>query len=335
MRFKDLFEKVYGKQDLSFEESGEAVFAMMSGEWEPAQIASFLTALHLKGETSDEVAGFAIAMREKAIPVPVDHRETIDTCGTGGDQKSGFNISTIAAFILAGCGIAVAKHGNRAASSPCGSADLLEALGIRYRMAPEEAAMSLDRIGFAFLFAPDYHPATKNVVAVRKQLGVPTIFNLLGPLTNPARPAAQLIGVYEKRAMGLMASAIRRMDPQKRAFVLHGFDGWDEATLCGEFFVQKAGSTEVQWTPEQFGFSRCNNEALCGGAASDNAAIAIAILQGERGAKRDTALLNAALAYMVFHPESMPATAIQSVTESLDSGAARNVLKNLQQRFPA
>jgi len=330
--FKQLFEKVYGRENLTIPESRVALFAMMEGEWSPVQISAFLTALHMKGETSDELAGFALAMSEKAVPLAI-RGPVMDTCGTGGDRKGSFNISTITAFVLAGCGIPVAKHGNRAASSQCGSADLLEALGMRYRLNPEEAAEALDRTGFAFLFAPDYHPAMKSVVEIRKQLKMPTIFNLLGPLTNPARPAVQLIGVYESEAVALMAHAIRKFDESRRVVLLHSEDGWDEATPCGPFRHHPTFGDASIMDPATFGFTPCSPEELQGGSPEDNAKIAMAILNGESGAARETVLLNALLGYLVFYPESTPETAKRAVEESLDSGSALRVVEKYKELF--
>ena len=214
---------------------------MLEGTCEPPQISAFLTVLHMKGETPEELAGFALAMRQMAVPVPLDSYKTIDTCGTGGDRKGSFNISTLAAFVVAGAGIPVAKHGNRAASSLCGSADLLEALGIRARLKPEEAAEALTKTGFTFLFAPDYHPATQYVGKIRRLLGVPTLFNYLGPITNPAKPDAQLIGVFDRKGMELMGAAFQLLEPAKKILLLHSIKGWDEATTCGDFITFTPG----------------------------------------------------------------------------------------------
>ena len=334
MNFKELFEKVYDRADLTVAESRDALLAMMNGDWETSQISAFLTALHMKGEIPDELAGFVLAMREQAVRVPVDDRRTLDTCGTGGDKKGSFNISTIAAFVLAGCGIPVAKHGNRASSSSCGSADLLEHLGIRCRLNPDEAAQAIDTIGFAFLFAPDYHPATKSVAAIRKQLAVPTLFNLLGPLTNPAFPAAQLIGVYDGRALPLMSAALQRMESSNRIILLHSSNGWDEATLDADFTLYPTYDGPSTENARAYGFGECAAEDLCGGSPAENVKIAQLILEGQRGPKRDTVLLNAALAYTAFHAGASRQQALAAVTESLDSGAARNVVSRLRERFP-
>ena len=330
-RFKNLLEKLELGVSLSREESKQAVFAMMEGE---PQTGELLTALHAKGETADEIIGFAEAMREKSVHVPIGGRRVLDTCGTGGDKKNTFNISTISAFVLAGCGIPVVKHGNRAASSACGSADLLEALGISYRVKPEQVSTLLDATGFVFLFAPDYHPATKSVVAVRKQLGTPTIFNLLGPLTNPAFPAAQVIGVYDKRALPLIEEAIRKMDPEKRAYLIHSSEGYDEATPSSDFHLHSTFCPAKIENARRFGFSECCNEDLRGGSPRENASIAISILNGESGSKRETILLNSILGYLAFFRDVSIEDAKSAVAESIDSGAALRVVQRCQELVP-
>jgi anthranilate phosphoribosyltransferase len=330
-RFKNLVEKVEDGLNLSRQESKHAVFAMMNGE---PQTGALLTALHAKGATADEIIGFAEAMREKSVRVPLDGIRVLDTCGTGGDKKNTFNISTLSAFVLAGCGIPIVKHGNRAASSACGSADLLEALGISYRMKPEQVPSMLDASGFAFLFAPDYHPATKSVVAVRKQLGTPTIFNLLGPLTNPAFPAAQVIGVYDKNALPTVEAAIRKMDPEKRAYLIHSLEGYDEATPSGDFHLHSTFTAATIENAKRFGFNKCRHEDLLGGSPKENASIAISILSGESGAKRETVLLNAMFGYLAFHLDVSVDTAKSAVTESIDSGAALRVVQKCQELLP-
>lgn len=332
--FRELLGKIYDKSDLTLVESRQAALAMVQGSWEAAQISAFLVGLHMKGESAEELAGFALAMQEKALTVPLDDKPTMDTCGTGGDQKGSFNISTLAAFVLAGCGIPVAKHGNRAASSACGSADLLEALGIRFRLLPEEIPLALERARFAFLFAPDYHPATRSVVAIRKQLGIPTIFNLLGPLTNPARPSAQLIGVYDSRAVPLMGQAIRKIEPSKRAILLHGVDGWDEATPCCDFWLYPVSGESSLANVRDFGLEACKAEDLKGGSPSENAKIAMSILKGQKSPKQQAVLLNAMLGYMVFHSQSSSFEALRAVRESLHSGAAMEVVNKFKQTFP-
>lgn len=332
--FKELFEKVYARMDLSIDESKDALYSIMENLWQPSQIGAFLTALHIKGETPNEVAGFSIAMRDMAVPVPMHEVQALDTCGTGGDRKGSFNVSTITALVLAGAGVPVIKHGNRAVSSRCGSADLLEAMGIRCRLMPEEIADSVTSTGFAFLYAPDFHPATSAVAEIRKQLGVPTIFNLLGPLTNPARPAAQLIGVYDRHAMDLMAGAIRVMDPHKRATLIHSIDGWDEATPSCDFMLYPLKGQSSWVNSRLFGIEPCNPEDMAGGSSLENARICLSVLSGGKNAQRSIVLLNAMLAAMVYFPDISDKEALELVTRSVDSGSAMNVVSKLRQKYP-
>ncbi len=335
MKFKELFEKVYNGQNLTIEESCAALLCILEGSCEAPQISALLTALHLKGETCEELAGFALAMRQMAVPVPLDGQKTLDTCGTGGDRKGSFNISTLAAFVVAGSGIPVAKHGNRAASSRCGSADLLEALGIRYRLKPEEVVQSLTEIKFAFLFAPDYHPATSQVAPVRRLLGVPTLFNYLGPLTNPAKPGIQLIGVFDRKGLELMASAIRLLEPGKKVTLLHSDGGWDEATPCGEFIAYRIETGASKMNAADFGIPFCQEKDLAGEDPEGNAKIAMSILQGEVGPRRNAVLINAALAIQLCNPELSNQEALREAAQSIDSRAALHVMRYLQDKFPA
>jgi anthranilate phosphoribosyltransferase len=335
MNFSELFEKVEQRLNLTREEGKQAVFAMMEETWTSEQTGDFLKALHSKGETSDEMIGFAQAMRDKALTVELNGKRVLDTCGTGGDRKNSFNISTITAFVLAGCGIPVVKHGNRAASSVCGSADLLNALGISYRLSPQHVLPLLEETNFAFLFAPDYHPATRAVVAVRRQLGVPTIFNLLGPLTNPARPAAQIIGLYDRNAMPIMEEALRKMDPEKRAFLVHSNDGHDEATPIGDFLLHSTFESPSIQSAKKYGFNECCNEDLIGGTPETNAEISLNVLNGEPGPKQDTVLLNAMLGYIAYHQTASITDAKMAVKESIDSGAALRVVQKYREMMPA
>ena len=334
MTFKELFEKVYLGNHLTIEESKAALLCILEGSCEPPQISAFLTALHMKGETSEELAGFALAMRQMAVSISCDGQQTLDTCGTGGDRKGSFNVSTITAFVVAGSGIPVVKHGNRAASSLCGSADLLEALGIRYRLMPEEAEESLSKTNFAFLFAPDYHPATSHVAPIRRLMGVPTLFNYLGPLTNPAKPSAQLIGVFDRKGLELMAAAIKLMEPDKKVTLLHSDGGWDEATPCGEFTAYRYEIGICKMSSADFGIPFCHEKELAGDDAAGNARIAMSILHGEFGPRRDTVLINAALAIQLHHPELTNTEALTEAKYSIDSRAALNVVRALQDRFP-
>src|SRR5262245_17950918 len=332
--FKELFEKVYSRLDLSVDEAKDALFSMTESFWEPSQIGAFLTALHIKGETPNEVAGFALAMLDLAIPVPIQNCQALDTCGTGGDRKGSFNISTIASFVLAGSGIPVIKQIGRALSSRCGSADLIEGLGIRCRLLPEEVSEAVHETSFAFLYVPDFHPVTMAVAEIRKQLGVPTIFNLLNPLTNPARPAAQLIGVYDRYALDLIAGALRVIDPNKRATLVHAIDGWDEATPCCDFLLHSLHGKASWVSSRLFGIDPCNPEDLAGGSALENARICLSVLSGSKGPWRNIVLLNAAIGAMVYYPECSDKEALDLVTMSVDSGAAMNVLLKLKQKFP-
>lgn len=334
MEFKEIFGKVYEKLDLTMDESKQAAFAIMEGGWEVAQMSAFLAALHMKGETAEELAGFATAMRDKAVALPPLRRQGLDTCGTGGDRKGSFNISTVAGLVLSGAEIPVVKHGNGAASSHCGSADLIDALGIRFRLLPDEVPQSLELANFAFLYARDYHPATKFVASLRRQIGVPTIFNLLGPLTNPARPTAQLIGVYDRQAIPRVAAALRLMDPAKRFTLVHGLDGWDEATTCCDFLLVHPDGKESWVSARLFGFAPSTAQDLAGGSPKENACITTAILEGQRGPRRDVVLLNAMLAAMTFYPDCSDKEALEIVTRSLDSGAALEVVRKLRARFP-
>ena len=334
MNFKELFEKVYLGNHLTIEESKAALLCILEGSCETPQISAFLTALHMKGETGEELAGFALAMRQMAVPISCNGQKTLDTCGTGGDRKGSFNISTITAFVVAGCRIPVVKHGNRAASSRCGSADLLEALGIRFRLTPHEAEQSLSETHFAFLFAPDYHPATSHVAPIRRLMNVPTIFNYLGPLTNPARPSAQLIGVFDRKGLELMASAIRLMEPEKKVTLLHSDGGWDEATPCGEFTAYRNETGISKMSSADFGMPFCDEKDLAGADASANATIAMSILHGELGPRRDTVLINAALAIQLYYPDLTITEALIEAKQSIDSKAALHVVRVLQDRFP-
>jgi anthranilate phosphoribosyltransferase len=333
MIFKQLFEQIYDRQNLTVEESCDALLCMLEGTCEPPQISAFLIALHMKGETAEELAGFALAMRQMAVKVPLDGLKTIDTCGTGGDRKGSFNISTLAAFVVAGSGIPVAKHGNRASSSLCGSADLLEALGIQPRLKPEEAAEALLQTGFTFLFAPDYHPATQSVAKIRRLLGVPTLFNYLGPITNPAKPIAQLIGVFDRKGLELMARAIELLEPDKNILLLHSVEGWDEATPCGDFIMYRDRKS-ISTNANQFDIKNCCAEDLKGEDPKGNARIALSILTGEKGARRDAVILNAALAIQLYNPHLTVADSMRDAAHSIDSGAALRVVRTLQEKFP-
>ena len=325
--------KVSARQDLSAAEAREAMIVILSGQASTPEIAALLVGLRTKGETSDELLGFARAMREKSasIDVGLDSEPLLDTCGTGGDGGGTFNISTVAAFVVAGAGVRVAKHGNRSFSSRCGSADILEQLGVHVSLAPDRAAQAIREIGIGFLFAPLMHPAMKHAQPARVELKTRTVFNLLGPLTNPARATRQLIGAPSAQAAELMANALAGLHPE-RAFIVHGSDGLDEVTTTGSTLVFEVTGADVrsfQWTPADFGISASVLEVLRGGDRACNAAIATAILKGQPGAPRDVVLVNSAAALLVAGGASDLDEAMKRAAQSIDSGAAWTKLQQL------
>lgn len=327
--------KLVEQQHLSEEEAAEAMRQIMEGDATPAQIAAFLTALRIKGETVSEITGCARVMREKATHIGAP-ANVIDTCGTGGDGAQTFNISTTAAFVVAGAGIPVAKHGNRAMSSRCGSADLLQALGVTIELTPELAERCLAEVGMTFLFAPLFHSAMKHAIGPRREIGVRTIFNILGPLTNPAGATRQLIGVSTRGLVEPLAQVLGNLG-SSRAFVVHGADGLDEITTAGETHIAALDHGAVSTftvCPEQFGLPRVPLEALAGGDAHQNACITIEILDGKPGPQRDVVLLNAAAALVVAGAAADWHAGLQLAAEAIDSGAALDKLRGLQ-RFAA
>ncbi len=319
-------------EDLSRAEAAELLDALLEPSATDAQIASTLIALRLKGETFEELAGLSEAMRERAVHITSRHASFIDTAGTGSSRVKTFNVSTAAAFVIAGAGLAVAKHGNRAASSRCGSADVLSALGVNVSASPEVSEKCLNEIGICFMFAPLYHGATARVASVRRELGVPTTFNLLGPLTNPARAPRQIIGVSDPEAVEKMASALALLGTE-RAWVVHGADGLDEVTIADKTFVAEARHGEVrkfEIAPEDFGFARVAFESPDGGDAETNAKIIRAVLSGERrDAARSLVIVNAAAALRVGSVASDLRTATRLAQQSIDSGEAHRKLDQL------
>jgi anthranilate phosphoribosyltransferase len=321
---------------LSSDEAYQAMSVLLEGRATEAQIAGFLVGLKIKGETAAELAGFARAMREKMIVVDAG-ADVIDTAGTGGDGSGTFNISTVAALVMAGAGARVAKHGNRSLSGASGSADVLEALGVRIAVTPEEAARAVREIGIGFLFAPALHPAMKYAQPVRRDLKVRTVFNLLGPLVNPARARFQLIGAPSREAAGLMAEALAELGTT-RSFVVHGHDGLDEVSTTGPTEVYEVTAEGVRkhlWTPADFGVPRGTMSTLAGGDPSRNAQITLEILAGTRGAPRDIVLVNAAVGLLAggLAPDLKAGFVLSA--RSVDSGAAREKLAALQKNFPA
>jgi anthranilate phosphoribosyltransferase len=329
---KQFLPRLMRGEDLSRSEAAELLDALLDPEATDAQIASALIALRLKGETFEELAGMAEAMRERAVRITSRHACFIDTAGTGSSRVKTFNVSTAAAFVIAGAGLAVAKHGNRAASSRCGSADVLSALGVNVSASPEVSQKCLDEIGVCFMFAPLYHGATARVAGVRRELGVQTTFNLLGPLTNPAHAPRQVIGVSSRDAIEPMASALALLGTE-RAWVVHGADGLDEVTIADRTFVAEAGHGEVrkfEIAPEDFGLERVAFDGLSFGDAEANAEIIRAVLSGERrDAARSLVIANAAAALRVGGVASDLLEAGKLAQQSIDSGEAQKKLDQL------
>jgi anthranilate phosphoribosyltransferase len=322
-----LLSRIAAGGSLSVEEAESAVVTMMREEVTPAQVAGFLMALRTKGETVDELEGFARAMLDMARAVETS-APVVDTCGTGGDRSGTFNISTIAAVVTAACGVRVAKHGNRAASSQCGSADLLEALGVRIDLDPAGVSRCLDDAGIAFMFAPMFHPATAYVVGIRRELRVPTLFNFLGPLTNPARPSAQVVGVSDPRMLPLVAQVLARRGV--RAMVFRGEDGLDELTTAALSIVHETRDGDVHermLDPADLGLARATDDDLRGGDVRTNAAIAREILAGGSGPGRDVVLLNVAAALDVAGSVDSLQGGIGMAAAAIDDGRASAVLE--------
>jgi anthranilate phosphoribosyltransferase len=329
--FRDALLKVMGKEDLSAAEAASAMDDIVDGRVAPAQVAGLLVGLAMKGERPDEIVGFATAMRERAVRIPVEPGTTVDLCGTGGDGSGSFNISSAASLVAAACGVAVAKHGNRSVSSRCGSADVFEALGVSLSASPEALARCLGQAGIAFLFAPAMHPSMRNVVAVRKDLSVRTAFNLLGPLTNPTRPAHQIVGVPRPELTELIARALSLLG-SRRAWVVHGADGLDELSTTGYSKVSECrdGAVKTFYVhPSDVGLPKAQPGALAGGDASVNAAVVRDVLAGSHGAARDVVLLNAGAALLVSGRVARLADGLAAAAAAIDSGAARRTLDAL------
>ncbi|MEO8659840.1 MAG: anthranilate phosphoribosyltransferase [Bryobacteraceae bacterium] len=336
MPFLPYLHRVVKRENLPAADAHDAMLAILSGEATTAQISGFLIALKMKGETADELLGFARAMREKAHRVPVGSSTAplVDTCGTGGDDLGTFNVSTVAAFIVAGAGVRVAKHGNRSISSRCGSADVLEAMGIRIDLTASQSGAAIRETGIGFLFAPAIHPAMKHANQARVDLKMRTAFNLLGPLTNPAGATAQLAGAPSRAAAELMAQTLAGLG-LARGFVVHGSDGLDEITTTGRTHVlaiTKGAIADLTVTPEDFGVAQARLSDLSGGDARENAAIAYAILNGERGSRRDIAVVNAAAALVAAGRAQTFAEGALLAAESIDSGAALQKVRSLAEQ---
>jgi anthranilate phosphoribosyltransferase len=326
-----LLPKLLDGSDLTRQEAREAMHEIMQGEATQAQIAGFLVALRAKGETADEIAGCAEAMREHVLPVQPKRTDLVDTAGTGGDGRRTLNISTAAALVAAAAGAGVAKHGNRAASSQTGSADVLEALGFELELAPERIARSIDELGFGFMFAQAHHPAMRHAAPVRRELGTRTVFNVLGPLTNPARARAQVVGVYSASLVRPIAEALLQLGAH-RAFVVHGADGIDELSPTGPNQVCEVidGSVrERTIDPQELGLARCTLDELAGGSPDENAALIRSVFAGEQGGRRSAILLNAAGAIAAGgHAEDLR-EGLALAGDAVDSGAATARLDEL------
>ncbi len=319
-------QRVVERQDLDAGDAERAMQVILSGGASTAQVAAFLVALRMKGETAGELIGFARAMRAMASPVPAElnGEPLVDTCGTGGDARGTFNISTVAAFVVAGAGVRVAKHGNRSISSRCGSADVLERLGVRIALDPQDTARAIRELGIGFLFAPAYHPAAKHVQPARVELKLRTVFNLLGPLANPAGATVQVVGAPSGHAAELMAHAFAELGLE-RGFVVHGSDGLDEITTTGPtlvFDVCRGRVARMTLTPADFGVPEAALADLVGGDPAENCALALKVLEGARGPKRDIVLVNASAALVAAGKARDFREGVAIAAQSLDSGAA-------------
>ncbi len=326
-----VLEKLLRRENLSRDEASALMGAMVSGEVSEPQIAGLLIALRAKGETVEEIAGFVSVLRDKAIRVTPSRDGLVDTCGTGGDGTHTFNISTAAAIVAASAGVGVAKHGNRALSSKCGSSDVLEALGI-HTVAPERVADVIDRAGIGFMFAPAHHPALKHAAGVRRDLGVRTVFNLLGPLANPAFVKRQLVGVFDPALTETVAHVLASLGSEK-VYVVHGSDGSDEVTVAGDTRVTVLDHGHVDtftFSPESVGIERVNARALTGGTPEENAATIVAILEGARGAKRDAVVLNAGFVIAVAGRADSVADGVAMAAAAIDDGRAKDTLERLR-----
>ena len=328
--FEEAIDRLIRGEDLSADETEDAMGFIMSGEASPVQIAAYLTALRAKGETSEEILGSARAMRDKVIRVDHHQARLFDNCGTGGDGAGTFNISTTSAFVLAGCGLALGKHGNRCVSSRCGSADLLQALGASIDLAPAEVGKCIDQIGIGFLFAPLLHPAMKEVAPVRKALGFRTIFNILGPLTNPAFATHQLIGVFDAKYTETMALVARDLGIEN-ILVVFNLEGLDEVTTAGTNRISTVSNGRVETffvEPEDYGFERTSVDLLKGGEAEENAEITRRILSGGSGPGRDTVVLNSALGLVAAGAAGSIGDGIDLAAACIDAGKALGKLED-------
>ena len=330
--FREGLKNIIAGNDLSEDSMSRVMSRILSGGTTNAQIGAFMGALATKGETFEELTGAAKAMRRKALRLQTTHDVVLDTCGTGGDGTATFNISTTTAFVVAACGVTVAKHGNRSVSSQCGSADLLEALGVDLNLEPELVEEGLGEINIGFLFAPLYHDAMKHAAVARKEVGIRSVFNMLGPLTNPAGANCQLLGVYAPELTEMFARALQSMG-SRRAFVVHGHDGLDEMSVCAPTRISELNDGRIKTydvSPERFFDRAVSKKELAGGTPGENARISLGILRGDKGPRRDIVLLNAAAALVVADKAGSLQEGIGTAAEAVDSGAARHKLDQLK-----
>ncbi len=333
MMMRRFIEKVMRYVDLTENEATDVMNLIMGGEATSAQIGSFLTALKMKGETVEEITGCAKVMKDKAVKIRPKVKTLIDTCGTGGDGANTFNISTTAAFVVAGAGLGVAKHGNRSVSSKSGSADVLESLGIAIDIGPENVEVCVEKVGIGFLFAPVFHRAMMHAAGARKEIGVRTIFNALGPLTNPAGARSQVVGVYQEGLTEVVASALGKLGVE-RAFVVHGYDGLDEISITGTTKISELRDGRVETyaiSPGDLGLERGSINDLIGGSPQENADITLRILSGESGPRRDIVLLNSAAAIVMGGLADTLRDGIDIAAQVVDSGKAMEKLEDLRE----
>lgn len=325
---KEFIIDIISGRDLSKDQAHQAMLLVISGQVDPVQISGFLTALKTKGETVDEMTGFVRAMRDKMVTVN-SAGISVDLCGTGGDRKNTFNISTTASFVVSAAGLAVAKHGNRSVSSSCGSADILEKLGVKINLSPEAAEKCLNEIGYTFLFAPNFHPAMKNVAPVRKALGIPTVFNILGPLCNPAKVRRQLIGVYDSAKCHLVASTLKELSAET-VLVVHSQDGLDEISPAGPtngILLSNGSISRIEINPRAMGIKVGATDGLFVKDADESVKMVHSVLNGQKSVARDAVLLNAAAALYIGGKSKSIAEGVTLAGETVDSGRARKKLE--------
>nr|WP_259547484.1 anthranilate phosphoribosyltransferase [Heyndrickxia oleronia] len=328
---KAYLEKMMDHQSLSFEEMTNAASYLLDEAISDSEMGAFLATLKVKGETAEEIAGLVQVIRDKSLKIQLDIDHVMDNCGTGGDGSQSFNISTTSAFVIAGAGIKIAKHGNRSVSSRTGSADVLESLGISLNFRAEQIKEILEENGIAFLFAPNLHPSLKRIMKIRKDLKIPTVFNLIGPLTNPVDLDTQLLGIYRRDMLEMMASVLHRLG-RKRALILNGAGYMDEASLSGENHLVLLDHGDIipfTLKPEDVGLPHYENSEICGGSSVENASILMSVLNGEKGAYRDTVIFNAGLAIFANGLAQTVQEGIALARESIDSGAALKKLNYL------